>query len=415
MSKTELTPHELELLKKAIPFAQERGEVPTQSDLQKHLHCRDLCARNIQHYLIETNAVKVADRVAALPGRAEDKAVVQHSLGEEQFGTSYSHVVRENVRLRKALAKAKHERLAETEGRAQEIRAEIEELKAIAKQELKRPVTAKPVVSTGNLLEINIADAHLGKLAWSKETGHESYDTKIADAMYRRAQDTLFERAKGIKFERVLMVLGNDLLNSDNEEGTTTKGTQVSTDGRYHKTFYRARHLAIDSIEQARKIAPVHVIIMPGNHDRLACFHLGDSLECYFHGQPDVVIDNEPTSRKYFQFGKVMLMFCHGDREKRMDMPLVMASEQPVMWGATMFRECHTGHLHQTRTEESHGVRVRILPSLSPPDAWHAGNAYVGCLRSAEGYIWNREEGLIGQVFYTDDGQPPLITKREIV
>jgi hypothetical protein len=127
------------------------------------------------------------------------------------------------------------------------------------------------------------------------------------------------------------------------------------------------------------------------------------------------VIDNEPTSRRYFQFGKVMLMFCHGDNEKRMDMPLVMASEQPVMWGATMFRECHTGHLHQTRLEETHGVRVRILPSLSPPDAWHAVNAYVGCLRSAEGYIWNRDEGLIGQVFYTDDGQPPITMKREIV
>jgi len=411
-----LNAHELELLKPALKFCQGLGEVPTQAVLMDKLRCRDKSARNIQHYLLETEAVKVADRVDALPGKAEDKAVVQHSLGEEQFGSSFSSVVRENVRLRKALAKAKHKDLADAEERAQEIRAEIEELKVIAKQELQRkPQAATPVVSTGNLLEINIADAHLGKLAWSRETGHESYDTKIADAMYRRAQDTLFERAKGVKFEKVLMVLGNDLLNSDNEEGTTTKGTQVTTDGRYHKTFYRARHLAIDSIEQARKVAPVHVIIMPGNHDRLACFHLGDSLECYFHGQSDVVIDNEPTSRRYFQFGKVMLMFCHGDNEKRMDMPLVMASEQPVMWGATMFRECHTGHLHQTRLEETHGVRVRILPSLSPPDAWHAVNAYVGCLRSAEGYIWNRDEGLIGQVFYTDDGQPPITMKREIV
>ncbi len=273
----------------------------------------------------------------------------------------------------------------------------------------------KPIVATGNLLEINIADAHLGKLSWSPETGHESYDTKIADAMYRRAQSTLFERAKGVKFEKVLMVIGNDLMNSDTAEGTTTKGTQVSTDGRYHKTFYRARTLVIDSIEQARKVAPVHVIVMPGNHDRLACFHLGDSLEMYFHGQDDVFIDNQPRARRYFQFGKVMLMFTHGDTGTRMDMPGVMASEQPKMWGETLFRECHTGHLHQTRTEEKHGVRVRILPSLSPPDAWHADNAYVGCLRSAEGYIWNKDEGLIGQVFYTDDGQKPIVTKREIV
>jgi len=355
--------------------------------------------------------VKVAEHLQNLPINSEVRAETQFSIGDTS-GSSYSYVLRENARLQRALAKSKQKTEAEKEQRAQEIRAEIEELK-----NLDRTVkpSAKPAVATGNLLEINIADAHLGKLSWAPETGHESYDTKIADAMYRRAQSTLFERAKYVKFEKVLMVIGNDLLNSDTAEGTTTKGTQVSTDGRYHKTFYRARTLIIDSIEQARKTAPVHVVVMPGNHDRLACFHLGDSLEMYFHGQADVVIDNEPTARKYFQFGKVMLMFTHGDTGQRMDMPAVMASEQPKMWGETLFRECHTGHLHQTRTEEKHGVRVRILPSLSPPDAWHASNAYVGCLRSAEGYIWNKSEGLIGQVFYTDDGQPPITTKREIV
>ena len=413
MNKNQLSEYELSLLPKALAYAQ--TQELTRDGLKRELGCGSDIATRLQHHIQENGMVKVAEHLQALPENAENRAEVQFALGDTS-GTSYSYVLRENARLQKALAKAKHKDGAEKEQRETEIRQEIEELKALAKEQIQRkPQAVKPVVSTGNLLEINIADAHLGKLAWSRETGHESYDTKIADAMYRRAQDTLFERAKGITFEKVLVVLGNDLMNSDTEEGTTTKGTQVSTDGRYHKTFYRARHLAIDSIEQARKVAPVHVIIMPGNHDRLACFHLGDSLECYFHGQPDVVIDNEPTSRKYFQFGKVMLMFCHGDREKRMDMPLVMATEQPAMWGSTMFRECHTGHLHQVRTEESHGIKVRILPSLSPPDAWHATNAYVGCLRSAEGYIWNRNEGLIGQVFYTDDGQVPLVTKREIV
>jgi hypothetical protein len=144
-------------------------------------------------------------------------------------------------------------------------------------------------------------------------------------------------------------------------------------------------------------------------------FHIGDALEMYFHGQSDVTIDNAPTSRKYFQYGKVMLMFCHGDREKRGDLAGIMAAEQPAMWGVTKFREAHIGHLHQTRTEEKNGVRVRILPSISPPDAWHSEQGYVGNLRSAEGYIWNAEEGLIGQVFYTDNGQKPITTKREIV
>lgn len=404
-----LSAFELSLLPRALEFA--KTQSLTRDGLKRALACGTDTATRLQHYMQEQDIIKVAEHLQKLPEAAETRAEVQFALGDTS-GSAYSYVLRENARLQRAFAKAKAKTNAEKEMRAQEIRGEIEELKG-----LDRTVraSAKPVISTGNMLEINIADAHLGKLAWSAETGHESYDTKIADAMYRRAQSTLFERAKGIKFAKVLMVIGNDLMNSDTAEGTTTKGTQVATDGRYHKTFYRARTLMIDSIEQARKVAPVHVIVMPGNHDRLACFHLGDSLEMYFHGQSDVIIDNEPTARRYFQFGKVMLMFTHGDIGQRMDMPGVMASEQPKMWGDTLFRECHTGHLHQTRTEEKHGIRVRILPSLSPPDAWHANNAYVGCLRSAEGYIWNAEEGLIGQVFYTDDGQPPITTKREIV
>jgi hypothetical protein len=408
----ELTAYELGLLPVALSYAkklEEAGETLTRDGLRRELSCGKDIASRLRQFIKDSKGVKLAAHLKSLPERAEDRNVVEYALGDTE--SPYGFMLRENLRLKRALDNRKQKTKAEKEQRAQEIRAEIEEIKNLDRT-VKPSVTVP--ITTGNLLEINIADAHLGKLAWSQETGHESYDSKIADAMYRRAQSALFARA-GVKFEKVLMIIGNDLMNSDNAEGTTTKGTQVSTDGRYHKTFYRARTLMIDSIEQARKIAPVHVIVMPGNHDRLACFHLGDSLEMYFHADPLVFIDNEPTSRKYFQWGKVMLMFCHGDREKRMDMPLVMASEQPKMWGETLFRECHTGHLHQTRTEELHGVRVRILPSLSPPDAWHATNAYVGCLRSAEGYIWNKSEGLIGQVFYTDDGQKPITTKRELV
>lgn len=411
--KIVLTGYEQELLKLALPYAvklEEAGDTLTRDGLRRELSCGKDIASRLQHYIRDNQMVKVAERLAAIPETAEIRNEVQAALGDPTSG--YGHVVRDNARLKREVSRLRARGDAEKEARAQEARAEIESIK-----NLDRTVAppAKPALVTSNMLQIAVADAHLGKLSWDRETGHESYDTKIADAMYRRAQSTLFERAKGVKIDKVLILLGNDMINSDTAEGTTTRGTQVSNDGRYHKTYYRARTLAIDSIEQARKIAPVYVVILPGNHDRLAMFHIGDALEMYFHGQSDVIIDNAPTSRKYFQYGKVMLMFCHGDREKRGDLAGIMAAEQPAMWGVTKFREAHIGHLHQTRTEEKNGVRVRILPSISPPDAWHSEQGYVGNLRSAEGYIWNAEEGLIGQVFYTDDGQKPITTKREIV
>ena len=162
------------------------------------------------------------------------------------------------------------------------------------------------------------------------------------------------------------------------------------------------------------QIAPVKVVVVSGNHDFLASWHLGDSLECWFSKYEDVEIENQPKVRKYHQYGKCMLMFTHGNEGKREDYPLLMATENPVLFGATKWREAHCGHIHQTKTQEFHGVRVRILPALCPPDAWHAANGYVGNLRSAECYVWDKEEGLVGQFFYNDESQATLSTERTV-
>jgi DNA repair exonuclease SbcCD nuclease subunit len=148
--------------------------------------------------------------------------------------------------------------------------------------------------------------------------------------------------------------------------------------------------------------------MVSGNHDDLSVWHLGDSLECYFSRYSDVEIFNEPTTRKYHEFGNVLLCFTHGDKGKRADYPLLMAAERPEMFGRTKFREIHTGHTHQTKTEEMHGIRVRTIPSLSPADAWHAENGYVGNQRNAEAYLWNRDEGLVAQFYHNDDAYPVL-------
>lgn len=255
--------------------------------------------------------------------------------------------------------------------------------------------------AAGNILELSIPDLHLGKLAWGKETGWENYDAKIAATVFEDALGALIQRTRGHRFDYVLFPVGNDLLNADNREDSTTAGTAQDVDARFQKTFGIARRMITDAIHRLRVIAPVRVVMVPGNHDTLSVWHLGDSLECLFHKCPDVTIDNAPTMRKYHQFGKVMLMFTHGDKGKRLDYPLLMATEQPQMFGATVHREAHTGHIHQVRTEEQHGVKVRISPALCPPDAWHAERAFVGATRGAEAFVWHREDGLIATAHYT--------------
>ena len=257
------------------------------------------------------------------------------------------------------------------------------------------------------MLEVDLFDVHLGKLAWAKETGYQNYDLKIAKAAFEDALETLIARTRGHKFAQVVLPIGNDFFHTDNLISETTHGTRQDMDGRFHKTAHTGRQLMVFALERLRRIAPVVGIVAPGNHDLLSAWHLGDSLECWFHADRDVTIDNMPTLRKYHEFGNVMLMFTHGNRGKHLDYPLVMATEQPLMWGRTKYREAHLGHLHKTqmrdsfKVDENHGARVRIISSLCAADAWHAEHQYVGNLRQAEAFVWSREEGQIAHATYT--------------
>jgi len=174
----------------------------------------------------------------------------------------------------------------------------------------------------------------------------------------------------------------------------------LDTDSRYYKAFCAGRHLLIDAIDRLVQIAPVNVLIVQGNHDTMSAWHMGDSLECYYHGDSNVYVDNDPRNRKYIQHGEVGLMFTHGDKTKSERLPLLFATERPGIFGTTRFREIHTGHLHKTKVDEYNGVRVRISPALCSEDAWHSENGFVGNVRSAETHVWSRTAGLVASAFY---------------
>lgn len=295
------------------------------------------------------------------------------------------------------------------------VRLAAEELADI-KATLKANAPMYPLInrslSSGLMVQVNPTDHHFAKLAHGDETLYGHYDLKIATDCWREALGTTLERTRVHKPDRFLLILGNDLFNYDNLYGTTAKGTPqaMSSDSRLPHVFKTVRELCVETILQYRKIAPVDVTVVKGNHDESLVFMLGDALECWFHATDDVTINNAPSPRKYFRWGTVGLMFWHGDKNKRAEYPLLFASERPDLWAATTWREIHTGDKHQTRTErwkfraeleENKGVRVRILPSLCEPDAWHSDSGYVGNLRSMESFIWHSDEGLVGTSVYS--------------
>lgn len=253
-------------------------------------------------------------------------------------------------------------------------------------------------------LEINIPDLHIGKLAWGKETG-EDYDIKIAVERYKKAVNELLSRVNTSRLEKIILPVGNDMINVDNKGNTTTAGTNVSCDSRFGKMFQTAKELLIDTIDTLSDIAPVEVMIVPGNHDTVAMFTLGEVLDAWYHNNELVTVINTHTPRKYLQYGLNLLMYCHGHNEKLQDLGIICATEQPQLWAATKFRRVHVGHFHHSKqikftdVQEYPGFTVKVLNSLSANDAWHAEKGYMS-LKGAEAFLYHRDKGLIANYFY---------------
>lgn len=287
------------------------------------------------------------------------------------------------------------------------VRSVVDELIARAKKYApKYKPIKRPPKQSGNMLEVMMPDIHFGRLAWGKETGWEDYDLEIGEGDFRKAIEEIVSRTSFYHFDKILLVVGNDLINMDNRENTTTHGTAQASDSRYQKVFLKVHELQVWAIERLREVAPVEVLLVPGNHDTLTVFHVGHALECWFKNCKDVHVDNAPTLRKYFEWGVNGILFLHGDKGKLKDYALLMATECREMWGRTTWHEVHTGDKHHVHLEEQLGARVRILPSLAPSSHWESEHNYVGAQRSAEAYVWNKNEGLICSVTYTIPRQP---------
>jgi hypothetical protein len=258
----------------------------------------------------------------------------------------------------------------------------------------------------GHLLELGLYDHHLGMLSWGEETGAD-YDSDIAETLALDAVSRLLGRAAGFPIERVLLTLGHDWMHADTTIGgagaATTRGTSLDADTRWPKMFRRACRVAVAIVDQLRLVAPVEVVIVPGNHDSERAFMLGEVLSAHYRLDDSVTIRNDPAPRTYVLWGNVLLGLAHADGEKPGDLAQIMATEAPNEWAASAggWREWHVGHLHRKReglswqVEEDRGVRVRWMPTLAPRDAWAAGKGYLH-LRAAEAYLWHRTDGYVG-------------------
>lgn len=246
----------------------------------------------------------------------------------------------------------------------------------------------------GHLLQINIFDLHYGKLAWAPESG-ENYDSKIARQRFIGAISDFIEESENKNIERVLFPVGNDFFNSDTVHGTTTAGTPQQDDLRWQKSYQEGVRLLIDGIELLRQhVAPVDVLCVPGNHDKLKSYFATLHLDAYYRNCKTVSVDTSPAKHKGYKFGDCGIMLTHGDRIKHQELINDFVVLFPEIWAKTKFREVHCGHLHHESVKEHKGGKIRIMPSMCGTDAYHFEGGYVGSQQQAQAFIWHESQGL---------------------
>ena len=270
----------------------------------------------------------------------------------------------------------------------------------VPKFERNRPDDRKDL----HLLEISAFDLHLGKIGIKGD----KYSLKIAEKRLLNAIEHLLYRAQGYYIDKILFIVGHDLLNSDGDWPipATTKGTpQFNSD--YHIDIYRcARKLMIKAIDILSEVADVHVMVVPGNHDRESVMHLGDTLELYYEKNKNVKVDNKDCLMKAIPYGNNLIISDHGDGPKINDLPSIIAQRFKNLWSDTVYVEVHRGHYHTNKAtklqaiEELNGITVRNLSSMSATDYWHDSKGFIGNIKKAQAFIYSRDNGLQGILNY---------------
>tara|TARA_R110002020_G_scaffold30759_8_gene96658 strand:- start:778 stop:1911 length:1134 start_codon:yes stop_codon:yes gene_type:complete len=235
--------------------------------------------------------------------------------------------------------------------------------------------------------EISLPDIHYGKS--SGQTLDEAEDE------YMNVVKDLLNKSKGLNVDKIILPVGNDGMNSEGYSRATTKGTPQHDSAEWQETFVGYCSLMVRAICYLARTAPVDVVVIQGNHDYERMFYSGEFLRAFFLNDERVTIDNNYDSRKYYNYGVNLIMYTHGDKEKPAEMPLIMATEQPMLFAQAKFREVHCGHLHKEMVNEYRGVKVRFIPSICGNDAWHKMMGYEA-KRTGQAHIWSKTRGYEG-------------------
>ena len=212
-------------------------------------------------------------------------------------------------------------------------------------------------------LVVHLTDLHFGN---AKRDDYAGYFKEIQDQL-------------SMGYKRVVIACTGDLLNEDNYDGTTRRGTQI---GQTDMT--QAWLDAFDMLSELIMVAHDHTaedvqfIYVGGNHDWFSGHTVILALIRAFKNMDRISFDWSKDTFKATMLDNVMIAAAHGDIRNMKDYAGIYASRFPEMWGKASVRECFIGHLHHAESFKKFdsGMMIRRSPTRTPEDDYSNHNAY---------------------------------------
>jgi hypothetical protein len=272
------------------------------------------------------------------------------------------------------------------------------------------PVIKPNIIKKKNIkreLEISLFDIHLGQRTFKPASDLDSTPESIEKLVIEILEKLIFLTKNFGPFERVVFPMGNDYLHTDNVYNTTTSNTPQPEADSWKMNFMRGELLGLAIIERLKKIAPVEIIVVPGNHARHTEIALGRIFNAYYHNDKNINVDGHldiMSPYKFHSYGVNLIGFEHGHSiRQQVRLAALMANECRLNgWQEARYCEWHCGDQHRKGSGkpsmfEEQGVSIEFLPGLTVPNEWHRIHSFNWQKRGGMAFVWDKTAGPIAR------------------
>jgi hypothetical protein len=238
---------------------------------------------------------------------------------------------------------------------------DLNKLLDVIAKEVKPIIIEKELTSTpsSKLLEIPLYDMHFG----------------VSDLTYYQPHlHEIVYKIRSRSWDKILFVIGQDLLHNDNFKGQTASGTfieKVDMVKAFDEVLQFYTTLITEAIKNSQSVECRYV---KGNHDESISYGFFRTLQATF---PQVDFIGTLKQRSAFTWEKVFIGLSHGDKGANRILENFISEFGKLIANADV-KEVHLGHLHSEKSNDKFGITQRTLSTANKTDDWHDDMGFIG-------------------------------------